>query len=87
MVSRTRAQASRSAIQRRGCRHKLYIYWFLRRLRWPRRRGFPAGQVVRGARDLNLIEINQIAITGVSGEIFTKIYWHLKKASPLSILA
>jgi hypothetical protein len=33
---------------------------------------------------LNLIEINQIAITGVSGEVFTKIYWHLKKDSPLA---
>jgi hypothetical protein len=33
---------------------------------------------------LNLIEINQIAITGVSGEVFTNIYWHLKKDSPLA---
>jgi len=33
---------------------------------------------------LNLIEINRIAITGVSGEIFTRIYWHLKKDSPLA---
>ena len=33
---------------------------------------------------LNLIEINQIALTGVSGEIFTNIYWHLKKDSPLA---
>jgi neutral ceramidase len=33
---------------------------------------------------LNLIQINQIAITGVSGEVFTKIYWHLKKDSPLA---
>ena len=33
---------------------------------------------------LNLIEINQIAITGVSGEVFTRIYWHLRKESPLS---
>jgi hypothetical protein len=33
---------------------------------------------------LNLIEINQIAITGVSGEVFTNIYLHLKKDSPLS---
>ena len=33
---------------------------------------------------LNLIEINQIAITGVSGEVFTNIYWHLKKESPLA---
>ena len=33
---------------------------------------------------LNLIEINQIAITGVSGEVFTKIYQHLKKDSPLA---
>ena len=33
---------------------------------------------------LNLIQINQIAITGVSGEIFTRIYQHLKKDSPLA---
>lgn len=33
---------------------------------------------------LNLIQINHIAIVGVSGEIFTKIYWHLRKDSPLS---
>jgi neutral ceramidase len=33
---------------------------------------------------LNLIQINQIAITGVSGEVYTKIYWHLKKESPLA---
>jgi len=33
---------------------------------------------------LNLILINQIAITGVSAEIFTKIYLHLKKDSPLT---
>jgi hypothetical protein len=33
---------------------------------------------------LNLIQINQIALTGVSGEIFTRIYWHLRKESPLT---
>jgi neutral ceramidase len=33
---------------------------------------------------LNLIQINQIAITGVSGEVYTKIYLHLKKESPLA---
>ena len=33
---------------------------------------------------LNLIEINHIAITGVSGEVFTRIYWHLRKDSPLA---
>jgi hypothetical protein len=33
---------------------------------------------------LNLIRINQTAITGVSGEVFTRIYWHLKKDSPLA---
>ncbi len=33
---------------------------------------------------LNLIQINQIAITGVSSEVYTKIYWHLKKESPLA---
>ena len=33
---------------------------------------------------LGLILINQIAITGVSGEVFTRIYSHLKKNSPLT---
>jgi neutral ceramidase len=33
---------------------------------------------------LNLIQINQIAITGVSGEVYTKIYLRLKKESPLA---
>ena len=33
---------------------------------------------------LQLIRINQIAITGVSGEVFTNIYWHLKKDSPFT---
>ena len=33
---------------------------------------------------LGLIMVNQIAFTAVSGEVFTDIYWHLKKASPLS---
>jgi hypothetical protein len=33
---------------------------------------------------LNLIQINRIAITGVSGEVYTRIYWHLKKDSPLA---
>lgn len=33
---------------------------------------------------LGLIKINQIAITGVSGEVYTKIYWRLKKESPLT---
>jgi neutral ceramidase len=33
---------------------------------------------------LALIRINQIAITGVSGEVFTNIYWHLKKESPFT---
>ncbi len=33
---------------------------------------------------LNLIQINQIALAGVSGEVFTKIYWRLKKESPLA---
>ena len=31
---------------------------------------------------LGLVLINQIALTGVSGEVVTNIYWHLKKASP-----
>jgi neutral ceramidase len=34
--------------------------------------------------DLQLMRVNQIAITGVSGEVFTNIYWHLKKDSPFS---
>jgi len=33
---------------------------------------------------LSLIMLNQIALAGVSGEVVTNIYWHLKKASPLS---
>jgi neutral ceramidase len=33
---------------------------------------------------LNLIQIDQIAITGVSGEVYTRIYWRLKKESPLA---
>lgn len=33
---------------------------------------------------LGLIQINQIALAGVSGEVFTKIYWHLKSESPYS---
>lgn len=32
---------------------------------------------------LSLILINDIAITGVSGEVVTNIYWHLRAASPL----
>jgi neutral ceramidase len=33
---------------------------------------------------LGLIMLNQIAFTAVSGEVVTNIYWHLKKASPLT---
>jgi hypothetical protein len=33
---------------------------------------------------LGLIIINQVALTGVSGEVVTNIYLHLKKDSPLS---
>jgi hypothetical protein len=33
---------------------------------------------------LQLIRINQIAITGVSGEVFTGIYRHLKRESPFT---
>ncbi len=32
---------------------------------------------------LGLILINDVALTGVSGEVVTNIYWHLKKTSPL----
>lgn len=33
---------------------------------------------------LNTIRINDIVLAGVSAEVFTKIYWHLLKESPLS---
>lgn len=33
---------------------------------------------------LGLLMINNIALTGVSGEVVTNIYWHLRKASPLT---
>lgn len=33
---------------------------------------------------LSLILINNVALTGVSGEVATNIYWHLKKESPLT---
>jgi neutral ceramidase len=33
---------------------------------------------------LGLIMLNQVALTGVSGEVVTNIYLHLKKASPLT---
>jgi hypothetical protein len=33
---------------------------------------------------LGMIVINQIALTWVSGEVVTKIYWHLLKESPLT---
>ena len=33
---------------------------------------------------LGLILINDVALTGVSGEVVTNIYLHLKKASPLA---
>jgi neutral ceramidase len=33
---------------------------------------------------LGLILINQVALTGVSGEVSTNIYLHLKKVSPLT---
>ncbi len=32
---------------------------------------------------LGLIQLNDVALTGVSAEVVTKIYWHLKKTSPL----
>ena len=32
---------------------------------------------------LGLIQLNDVALTGVSAEVVTKIYWHLKKNSPL----
>jgi hypothetical protein len=33
---------------------------------------------------LSLIELNDTALVGVSGEVVTNIYWHLKKTSPLA---
>jgi hypothetical protein len=33
---------------------------------------------------LGLIELNDTALVGVSGEVVTNIYWHLKKTSPLA---
>ncbi|MCX6632054.1 MAG: hypothetical protein NTW28_30970, partial [Candidatus Solibacter sp.] len=33
---------------------------------------------------LGLVMINQIALTSVSGEVLTNIYWHLRKVSPLA---
>ncbi len=33
---------------------------------------------------LGLILINDVALTAVSGEVVTNIYWHLKRASPLA---
>jgi neutral ceramidase len=35
---------------------------------------------------LSMIQIGDIALAGVSGEIFTHIYWHLKDAAPVSNL-
>jgi hypothetical protein len=32
---------------------------------------------------LGLIQLNDVAMVGVSGEVVTKIYWHLKRTSPL----
>jgi hypothetical protein len=47
-----------------------------------------AGQSAEQAPDikihLGLIMVNDIAFTGVSGEVVTNILWHLKKASPLT---
>jgi hypothetical protein len=34
--------------------------------------------------DLQLIRVNQVAVTGVSGEVFTNIYRRLKKESPFT---
>ena len=36
------------------------------------------------ALHLGLIRINDIALTAVSGEVLTRIYWHLRKDSPLN---
>jgi hypothetical protein len=33
---------------------------------------------------LSLIELDDTALVGVSGEVVTNIYWHLKKTSPLT---
>jgi neutral ceramidase len=41
-------------------------------------------QVTSMPLHLGLIRIDDVALTGVSGEVVTNIYWHLKKASPLA---
>jgi neutral ceramidase len=46
--------------------------------------GPPGQQPASVPIHLGLIIVNQIAFTAVSGEVVTNIYWHLKKASPLS---
>ena len=33
---------------------------------------------------LSLLMVNNIALAGVSGEVFTKIYWHLERQSPFA---
>jgi hypothetical protein len=33
---------------------------------------------------LSLLRVNDVALTGVSGEVFTNIYQHLKRDSPLN---
>jgi hypothetical protein len=33
---------------------------------------------------LSLLKVNDVALTGVSGEVFTHIYQHLKKESPFN---
>jgi hypothetical protein len=40
-------------------------------------------QVTTMPLHLGLIQLNDVALVGVSGEVVTKIYWHLKRTSPL----
>ena len=40
-------------------------------------------QVTSMPLHLGLIQFNDVALVGVSGEVVTRIYWHLKKSSPL----
>jgi hypothetical protein len=41
-------------------------------------------QVTSMPLHLGVIRMDDVALTGVSGEVVTNIYWHLKKASPLA---
>jgi len=64
---------------------KLTKAWYLAR------QGFLQGHGKNSSLDvqfvgypLRLIMIDHIALTWVSGEVVTQVYWHLKKESPFS---